>query len=370
MHITYDIRVGMFLISFLILAVSSSRPANAQKIPIAIQSNVAASPTNAADYQALASDYKSTPTVAKRNKLVFLAVSQIDINFRHYQRKRRIGKDLFHLVMDILEIGASTAISITNGARAKSIIGEGLTFLQGSRASADKNLRLLELQIIFNKMIEKRSAILVDILQKSTLSNEQYPFDRAYIDIVAYFNAGTWDSALSNLATDTGAAAQAAQALLEAKKAAGIKFAPTPAEIAAAAVNLARMSAIRGTYATLQKTIDDEKVKASPVAATIKSAEDAQKDILNKLAVLFGIMESDPNLGPLLDEIPSKYGATTPATKLALEQSLEKLRDVSKKPSIDDYDRILTKLGGLVTDKINEDLSLNTRLKNILDTYK
>ncbi len=354
------------LILYVILLASS---AIAQKIPIALQTDVAASPTNAADYKTLADNYKSAPDLEKRNKLIFLAVSQIDINFRHYQRKRRIGRDLFHLMIDILEIGASTAISITNGARAKSIIGEGLTFVQGSRASADKNLRLLELQILFNKMIEKRSEILGDIFEKSSLSNERYPFDRAYVDIVAYYHAGTMDFALSNLATDTGAAAEAAQTLLSAKRAAGIKFAPTAAEVAEGARNLAKFRAITAAYATQQKIIDDERARAVPVAATIKTAEDAQNEIIRKLAIIFNLIESDPNLGLLLDEIPAKYGTTNASAKTALEQSLAKLRDLAKKPAIDDYDRILLKLGGIITDRINEDSSLNTRFKNILDTY-
>lgn len=344
--------------------------ANAQKIPIALQDETLFSPIKKETYQEAAKAYQTSQTKENRNRLVFLAVSQMDINFRYYQRKRRIGRDLFQTVLDILEIGASTAISITNGSRAKSIIGEGLTFLQGGRASVNKNLRLLEMQILFNKMIEKRSGILVGILGNSNLSNEQYPFDRALVDLVAYFNAGTMDFALSTLATDTGASAKAAEDLLAAKRKAGIVGEPSQTQIDAADANFRKLRSIFSDYAALQKQINDEKAKASSNAQTLKDAEEKQAKILEGVKGLFLLIEADPNLSSLLDEIPEKYGKDNAGAKLRLENGVRKLKDDAKNATIDDYEFILLKLTGVGIDKLDTNPGLNESFLKILNTYK
>lgn len=358
------------LVLILFWCAGAFQTVGAQTIPFALEKKTALSPVNRDVYRNAAADYEKSRSKEDRNRLIFLAVSQIDVNFRHYQRKRRIGRDLFQTLLDILEIGASSAISITNGERAKSIIGESLTFLQGSRASVNKNLRLLEMQILFNKMIEKRSEVLVDILDKANLSNEQYPFDRAYIDIIAYFNAGTWDFALSTLATDSGAAAQAAEQLLEKKREAGLKFAPTQEEVRISNVNLTKIRNIIGQYYELQTQIDAEKALATPNAANIKTAEDKQKKILNNLRVLFALIEGNSELSSFLAEIPEKYGRDNATFKAKLEASLRTLTEDMSKATIADFDLILPKLSGVIVDNISRNPASSVELQKILDTYK
>lgn len=364
--------IYVFFLLILVMCQGLVIKTHAQKVPIALQDKTLLAPINKATYKKAAEDYMANggKTKENRNRLVFLAVSQIDNNFRYYQRNRRVARDLFQTVMDILEIGASTAISITNGARAKSIIGEGLTFIQGGRASANKNLKLLEMQILFNKMIEKRSEILTSILDKCNLSDEQYPFDRALVDITAYFNAGTMDYALSALNNDTGAAAKAAQDLLQAKINAGITGAPSQKQIDATDVNFRKLREIFEHNATLQKVIDDEKAKPTPNAQIIKDAEEKQTKILDGVRVLFLLIEADSNLSPLLDEIPKKYGKDNPTAKLRLENGLNKLKTDSKNAKIDDYEFILLKLNGVVIEKLETNGVLNESLLKILNTYK
>lgn len=190
----------------------------AQKIPTALKSKTDLSPISVKTYSDAVEKYKGSANEENRNRLIYLAVAQIDMNFREYQRTRRIGRDSFNILMDILELAASTATSIVNGPRSKDVINYSLTFLQGSRSSVTKNLRLLELQILFNKMIEMRSNLMITILDNVKKPHADYPFERAYLDIVAYFTAGTWDSALSALAADTGLKANQAEIKLERKR--------------------------------------------------------------------------------------------------------------------------------------------------------
>lgn len=338
-----------------------------QKTPTALEQNSKTSPTSVAQYRELALLYKNNPnpTPDRRNQLIFLAVAEIDVNFRHYQRKRRIGKDLFHVVMDILQIGAATAIGITNGERAKSIIGESLAFVQGARASADKNLRLLEMQILFNKMIERRATVMNEILQRSALSVEQYPFERAYIDIVAYYNAGTWDTALSMLATDTGASAQAAEALLAARRNVGLDIAPTAAELRAGAQNIERISTYFLGHRELQTALDEENRKPSPSDDKVKEIEGKQQTLLLKLRSIVGLIEGDAKLRPILYQTPDQIGLTA-AEKSSLQQSLLKVRDITLIPSVSDYERVLRAFVSYSIEMSARDTAIIERVANIL----
>ena len=182
-----------------------------QKKPFLLNADTPLSPINKNYYKEVALRYQQAPSQEDRDRLIFMAVSQIDINFRAYQRSRRIGRDLFQTLLDILEAGAVAAVSITNGARAKSVINDGLAFVKGSRSSVNKNLRLLELQVIFNKMRENRAKVLMRILENVKEDDDDYPFERAYLDIVDYYIAGTMDDALASVAGDTGTDAKKAE---------------------------------------------------------------------------------------------------------------------------------------------------------------
>ena len=215
----------------LLVALSTFSEVVAQKKPRAFEEANLLSPNNRSQYQQIANNYEkhlSGPekdldaAAADRNRLVFIAVDQIDLNFYDFQKSTRKKRALLQTVLDVLEIGAKTAISITNGDRAKSLIAEGLGFVQLSRAAADKNFSLRDTQILFNKMVAKRSEILGNIITNTAKSVEQYPFEFAMVDVIAYFKAGTFDGAMENLNMDTGAEAnQATNQLEEIKIASG-----------------------------------------------------------------------------------------------------------------------------------------------------
>jgi hypothetical protein len=190
----------------------------AQKQPIAFDKNSPLSSFNKKEYLEIANRYRASPNKADRDRLLFKAVTQIDLNFRLYQRNRRIGRDSLEIFLDVLEAGAVAATSITYGVRAKSIINDGLAMLKGSRTSINKNLRLLELQVLFNRMRADRAGVMERILINIGKSDQDYPFERAFLDIVDYYAAGTMDNALSGLANETGKTAVKAEEDLEKKK--------------------------------------------------------------------------------------------------------------------------------------------------------
>lgn len=105
--------------------------------------------------------------------------------------------------MDFLKLAADTAAIITNGARPKTIINAGSALLQLSRESATKNLMLAETQALYTQMEADRLKIWNLISPKvegpNKLGIADYPFERAWIDIDAYFRAGTTESALASV---------------------------------------------------------------------------------------------------------------------------------------------------------------------------
>jgi hypothetical protein len=142
-----------------------------------------------------------------RNRLIFIGVEQIDTVFNDYRKKSRKRNDLLQFLFDFLEIGISTTIGIINGERAKTVLAEALTGFKGTRTAANKNFRLLEAQILFNKMVTNRAKALGLIYQKLNDDTQSYPWERARIDLRNYFFAGTFDDALNSLSIDTGAEA-------------------------------------------------------------------------------------------------------------------------------------------------------------------
>jgi len=286
---------------FIIL--SSVIPTMAQKKPIAFESDTQLSPSGKAYYEELAKSYKNNinnnhPDLAMldRNRLMYLAIDQIDLNFYDFQKNTRKKRALFQTVLDILEIGLSTAISLTNGDRAKTVIAEALGFTQISHAAINKNFSLKDTQILFNKMVSKRADILATMLTKSTQDVEEYPFEASMIDLIAYFKAGTFDGALESLNVDTGAEANEATQRVE-----RIKIA-TKAELDASIV-------LRATLADLFTKIGPNKPEdATKTAARnkLKAGLKAVPELLDGLSPDAVDQLTDPELEKVYRKVRQK----------------------------------------------------------------
>lgn len=251
----------------------------AQKKPQILDSSTAFSPNNKDYYQGLANSYKRhldngelDEALLVRNRLVFVAIEQIDLNFYDFQKSTRKKRALLQTVLDILEIGAKSAIAITNGERAKTIIGESLGFLQLSRNAVNNNYSLRETQILFNKMVQKRSEILGDIMSNSVKTIEEYPLESAFIEVIGYYRAGTFDGALENLSIDTGADANKAARNLQ-----QIKIA-TPEQLEASIV-------LRATLADLfTKLQSNDNAISTAAADRLRAGLKAVPELLDDLS--------------------------------------------------------------------------------------
>lgn len=204
------------LLAFLILiALGQATNVRAQKLPPILKTgstdpsafNIESIKQLKADYETAAkgtTDPEKEKAKLLRNRLIGIGRDQVDAMFDAYIKNDRKKRQLIQFVLDFLEIGAATAISLTNGARDKTVISEGLGALQASRTSLNKNFQLLERQVLINKMAADRATIMTTILGKRDLANDQYSWEDASADLRVYRNAGTIDGAMSSLSSDVG----------------------------------------------------------------------------------------------------------------------------------------------------------------------
>jgi hypothetical protein len=208
-------RTAIVLVFLLSLVLSLNTNVGAQKLPPIFETGSSdPSAFNAENIRAIKGEYDrrvlgtsdADKEAAKllRNRLIGIGREQVDAMFNSYIRSDRKKRQLVQFILDVLEIGAATAISLTNGERAKTVISEGLGFLQASRTSLNKNFQLLERQILINKMAADRATILTGILTNRDLDVTQYSWEDARADLRVYRNAGTLDGAMSSLSSDVG----------------------------------------------------------------------------------------------------------------------------------------------------------------------
>jgi hypothetical protein len=307
-----------------------------------------------------------------RNKLIFIGVEQVDTEFNNYRKKSRKRNDLLQFIFDFLEVGATTAIAITNGERAKEVIAEALNGFKGGRTSFTKTFRLLEAQILFNKMVSNRSKRLSAIYGKLNDDVTSYPWERARSELRDYFYAGTIDDALSGLSIDTGAEANAEQKNLEeVKKLAGIVGAPSPEEVEVSKRNFEQVRTIMEVGFAAEKAVNDEKAKpaADQVQATIDAQNAKKKTVLDDLRSLFDLINANTKLKALLNRIPEEFSQGDDAERIKLEGQLNRIRE-NKNPTLDDYDSILLKLSDLTSSAVTRDPSMAADLNTILAASK
>lgn len=374
----YLIRSTTTTIFCLCLCLLSSSLVQAQKAPPIFKNddkqNISTSATNMTYVNglvAIAGGADKEAAKIARNKLIFIGVEQVDTEFNNYRKKSRKRNELLQFLFDFLEIGASTAIAITGGERVKEVIAEALTGFKGARTSFNKNFKLLELQILFNKMVAKRSQRLSAIYEKLNDPVLSYPWERARVELRDYFFAGTIDEALSSLNVDTGAEASIRQKELEdIKERAGIVGAPTEAEIKESKTNFELVNDIIKVGDDARKAIKAERDK--PLAAQngdeIKRQAAIQQGVMDDLRELFQLIQADAKLNPLLDEVPKAAGNDADDIR-ELEAALDRLRR-NKDATLEDYSSILLGLNGVISDSLRKDPSLAGRLKTILSTSK
>ncbi len=139
-----------------------------------------------------------------RNEAIESALPFIDAAYEDFITDITAGRDRTNFIADVVELGTSAAIGITNGERPLQILGVALTAFRGGRKSADLNFfRDQSTPILITKMDGNRAKVRAVILTREKERTDTYPIGAAIGDIVAYYNAGTLVRAFTELQKDT-----------------------------------------------------------------------------------------------------------------------------------------------------------------------
>lgn len=140
-----------------------------------------------------------------RNRIVDRLKNMIDSNYQEFELLLARRRSNENILFDMTELGASLAATITNGARAKTIIAAALTGFKGARKSIDQNVfRERTTEAIISKMREARAEIETQLYERMDAPVTIYSLERAYGHLIKYFFAGTLQNGLQKLGQDAG----------------------------------------------------------------------------------------------------------------------------------------------------------------------
>jgi hypothetical protein len=307
---------GLAALACLLVALPAAS-VSAQKLPPILETGSKdPSAFNVEDVRRLKADYdarvqstsEADRAAAKllRNRLIGIGREQVDAMFYSELRRDRRRNRFVQVLLDVLEIGAATAISITNGERAKTVISEGLGALQAGRTSLNKNFQLLERQVLINKMEADRANILTGILAQRDRDVTEYAWEDARADLRTYRNAGTLDGALASLNSSVGKERIDAEARLREIKDQPLTGAATPTDLALAGDAF-------DVESRLEDALGDATKKAAALATLQKIvATMAEDDEVAKLLADKGISATTDDGQKIIDTLDEiKENATT-----------------------------------------------------------
>lgn len=141
---------------------------------------------------------------AVRNDVLENALPFIDAAYVDFINDLQAGRDRTNFVADVVELGTTAAVGITNGERPLQILGVTLTAFRGGRRSADLNFyKEQTTPLLISKMDGNRAKVRKTILTREQDTVDDYPLGAAISDIVDYYNAGTLVRAFTELQKDT-----------------------------------------------------------------------------------------------------------------------------------------------------------------------
>lgn len=206
--LTATLAVSLVLAAML----SGCSTVNGPKIPKSLDSNGLISNFSTNTFQASLKEYmaamkKETYPRAQvlRDQMINSIRVEIEMNYRNFEQQLYNGRAGFNTVADITELLLAGAATITHGEEAKTVISAVLLAAKGSRLSYDKNFfREKTTEAIIASMQSERSKKLAQIIDSMNLPVQEYPFEKAWVDLVDFFYAGTVEGGLLALTSDAG----------------------------------------------------------------------------------------------------------------------------------------------------------------------
>jgi hypothetical protein len=237
-----------------------------------------------------------------RDEIANHVMADIELRYSKFEMQLTTRRAGFESTADMVQLGATAATSVVGASEVKDLLAVSVTAFQGSRLSLDKNFfREKTTESIISQMRASRETRKAQIWK--SLANRDvkgYPWDAVWVDLVDFYYAGTVPSALVEIASTTGAKADAASETLkstvaaltprtpaQARDAVDIRLAYDKLTTATAdtAKSTAAIQSLKNILAAVGKKADD-KASASDLLALMKAAMIEAKSDDDKLAKL------------------------------------------------------------------------------------
>lgn len=321
-------------------------------------------------YRAYKNNPNSNDAAKYRNKMLFIVKEQVDEFYNDYKNGRKVKTKWFQTILDILGIGLAFSGTVTNGQRAKTVIGAVSGSYLAGRNSVNDRFQLLQQQILINKMNANRLEQWTIIFGNMSKNAEDYPWESAREQLQQYFFRGNFDDALDSLVTETGAdVSKAEQNLLGAVQ---------------KSEYTTKLNNFQDYILPMQKKVDQiltdiDKVTSEISALTDETAKTAKQEELKQLndqkisviknyETIWLLILASGDFSAIEEKILNKPGLTQNAkdnfknfiTKIKNKVSIEVIKD-----KLNPYDNYLALINGVI-----DDSTLNENFLKILKANK
>lgn len=148
---------------------------------------------------------------AYRNEYVLAQIYAIDVNYGVYEADLTREMQSVGFASTVANIGLTTVATQISSTATKNILTATASALTGAKAAYDKDILIARtIQIIQSQMRASRAKVASKIYSNLSRSSDEYPLMMAWIDLQAYFKAGTLTDGLVEAGQTIGADAIAA----------------------------------------------------------------------------------------------------------------------------------------------------------------
>lgn len=145
-------------------------------------------------------------TETERNRFITGRLVLINLNYFKWLRNVTADKQLLDSASDILVLSLNLAGTAVGSTEAKTILAAISAGVAGSKTTIDKYYFYEKtVPALAAAMNAQRKQVLVNIIKGLDLDLKQYPFEQAMADLNEYYQAGTFQGAITTIQADAGA---------------------------------------------------------------------------------------------------------------------------------------------------------------------
>jgi hypothetical protein len=153
----------------------------------------------------------ASQTEPERNKFITGRLVLINLNYFKWLRNVTADKQLLDSASDILVMSLNLAGTAVGSTQAKTILAAVSAGVAGSKTVVDKYYFYEKtVPALAAAMNAQRKQVLINIVKGLDLDLKAYPFEQAIADLNDYYQAGTFQGAITTIQADAGAKEAAA----------------------------------------------------------------------------------------------------------------------------------------------------------------